>query len=418
VSQQKKNGQDATGATQSSTQELGELSHKQTFGRNEHKWGEGKDKPSEPHERQVAIGPVYKGTIGDTANDPEHTRKYSTQQGPGDLSYVSAFNAKGSAEVGSVVYTPETGKLKVVLLAVKAEGSLLHLQTGVKLDAGKQVGEELKRLLFGPAPAPPFAHAPPAPAPMAARIGDLTAHGVPLAPGPGSPNVFIGGLPAWRVGPDIHLCTAPSGHGAGPVTPGAPTVLINGFPAARATDFVVEPMGGPNPIVMGCPTVFIGIATASPAGGSPGRSELDQLVEWGLDHMSGWVLFEATPQLDVVKLEADVKAGVELDPAQGAGKLEAKASLSAAPLKAEVPLKIRMRIPYTDQFLGVTIRPEVSLLPVNLEAGGGIALKGDGKTPDRTLGVKVGNGIVGAGISVSFDVGPAEPASPEKGAGK
>jgi hypothetical protein len=171
--------------------------------------------------------------------------------------------------------------------------------------------------------------------------------------------------------------------------------------------------------------VFIGIATASPAGGLPGRSELGQLVEWGLDHMSGWVLFEATPQLDVGKFEADVKAGVELDPAQGAGKGEAKASLSVAVLKAEVPLKIRMRIPYTDQFLGVTIKPEVSLLPVNLEAGGGIAPKGDGKTPDRTLGAKLGNGIVGAGISVGFDVGPAKAASPErpptnpaKGAGK
>lgn len=31
----------------------------------------------------------------------------------------------------------------------------------------------------------------------AARIGDLTAHGGPLAPGPPSPNVFIGGQPAW-----------------------------------------------------------------------------------------------------------------------------------------------------------------------------------------------------------------------------
>lgn len=33
----------------------------------------------------------------------------------------------------------------------------------------------------------------------AARVTDLTAHvGTPLAPGPGSPNVLIGFLPAWR----------------------------------------------------------------------------------------------------------------------------------------------------------------------------------------------------------------------------
>jgi uncharacterized Zn-binding protein involved in type VI secretion len=31
----------------------------------------------------------------------------------------------------------------------------------------------------------------------AARIGDATAHGSPLVPGPPSPNVFIGGQQAW-----------------------------------------------------------------------------------------------------------------------------------------------------------------------------------------------------------------------------
>jgi uncharacterized Zn-binding protein involved in type VI secretion len=32
----------------------------------------------------------------------------------------------------------------------------------------------------------------------AARLGDPTMHGTPLAPGPGSPNVMIGMKPAWR----------------------------------------------------------------------------------------------------------------------------------------------------------------------------------------------------------------------------
>src|SRR5262245_1114946 len=32
----------------------------------------------------------------------------------------------------------------------------------------------------------------------AARLSDMTAHGSPLAPGIGSMNVLIGGLPAWR----------------------------------------------------------------------------------------------------------------------------------------------------------------------------------------------------------------------------
>ncbi|MDQ6760622.1 MAG: hypothetical protein M3Z32_12275, partial [Acidobacteriota bacterium] len=36
---------------------------------------------------------------------------------------------------------------------------------------------------------------PPGPA---ARLTDVTIHGSPLVPGTGSPNVLIGGLPAWR----------------------------------------------------------------------------------------------------------------------------------------------------------------------------------------------------------------------------
>lgn len=35
----------------------------------------------------------------------------------------------------------------------------------------------------------------------AARLSDNTAHGAPLAPGPGSPNVLIGNQPAWRAIP-------------------------------------------------------------------------------------------------------------------------------------------------------------------------------------------------------------------------
>jgi uncharacterized Zn-binding protein involved in type VI secretion len=37
--------------------------------------------------------------------------------------------------------------------------------------------------------------------PFAARVGDTTGHGVPLSPGPGSPTVLIGGMPAWRALP-------------------------------------------------------------------------------------------------------------------------------------------------------------------------------------------------------------------------
>ncbi len=102
--------------------------------------------------------------------------------------------------------------------------------------------------------------------PPAARITDSTAHGAPLAPGPGSANVLIGNLPAWRAMIDQHACPAVSISGAdgvGMVMMGSPTVLINNMMACRLGDIVVEipglAMGPADPIVMGEMTVMIGI---------------------------------------------------------------------------------------------------------------------------------------------------------------
>jgi uncharacterized Zn-binding protein involved in type VI secretion len=101
--------------------------------------------------------------------------------------------------------------------------------------------------------------------PPAARVGDPTTHGAPLSPGPGSPNVLIGGMPAWRTMIDQHACPAASISGAdgvGSVMMGSPTVLINMQMACRVGDIVIEKpglaMGPANPIIMGCPTVIIG----------------------------------------------------------------------------------------------------------------------------------------------------------------
>lgn len=94
--------------------------------------------------------------------------------------------------------------------------------------------------------------------PPAARALDQTAHGTPLL-GPGSPNVLIGGMPAWRVGVDFHPCPLWTGvvpHVGGVVTMGSTTVLINGMPAARQGDTIAE-SGPPNTIASGCPSVQI-----------------------------------------------------------------------------------------------------------------------------------------------------------------
>lgn len=94
----------------------------------------------------------------------------------------------------------------------------------------------------------------------AARVGDSTSHGSPLAPGPGCPTVLIGGRPAWRAGSDTHVCPlsdGPKPHVGGVVALGSTSVLIGGLPAARMGDQIVE-AGAPNAIAVGDPTVLIG----------------------------------------------------------------------------------------------------------------------------------------------------------------
>ena len=96
--------------------------------------------------------------------------------------------------------------------------------------------------------------------PPAARMLDQTSHGTPLTPGPGSTNVLIGGMPAWRAAADFHTCplvTVLVPHVGGVVAMGSVTVLINSLPAARVGDMIVE-VGPPNTIVNGCNTVIIG----------------------------------------------------------------------------------------------------------------------------------------------------------------
>src|SRR5580693_8436040 len=113
--------------------------------------------------------------------------------------------------------------------------------------------------------------------PPAARITDITTHGTPLAPGPGSVNVLIGGLPAWRAMMDQHACPMVSisgPDGVGMVMLGSPTVLINGMMACRMGDIVMEipglALGPANPILMGEPTVMIGeVGMGSPTRPAP-----------------------------------------------------------------------------------------------------------------------------------------------------
>lgn len=96
--------------------------------------------------------------------------------------------------------------------------------------------------------------------PPVATVGDQTGHGTPLSPGPGSPNVIIGGKPVWRAIVDSHMCPLISGtvpHVGGMVMNGSASVLINGFPAARMGDTITEATA-PNAIVSGVMNVLVG----------------------------------------------------------------------------------------------------------------------------------------------------------------
>lgn len=62
-------------------------------------------------------------------------------------------------------------------------------------------------------------------------------------------------------GADIHTCATPlpiPPHGPGVVITPSKTVLIANMPAARQGDTILEAVGPPNSITMGCPTVLIG----------------------------------------------------------------------------------------------------------------------------------------------------------------
>lgn len=96
--------------------------------------------------------------------------------------------------------------------------------------------------------------------PAAARAGDLTAHGTPLSPGLGSPNVWIGGQAAWRATVDVHACPqqdGPKPHVGGVVARGSSKVFINRLPAARQGDLIPE-AGPTNSISVGYAKVQIG----------------------------------------------------------------------------------------------------------------------------------------------------------------
>lgn len=346
------------------------------------------DKPGEPegaktsfdvksaYERQFA-----KGALG------------TTQEGKDDKTYASVLSGSASAEALGGSLDTQKLKAKLTVVELKAHGTVAHGQIDL-IDALKHWLSHEEH-----APAPPSGPM----TPMAARLMDLTAHGTPLAPGPGSPNVFIGSMPALRANIDIFACAAPGAapHGAGPAQLGEPTVFINGMPAVRVGDFVAEPTGGPNLIVSGCVTVEIGSPAAPPP--APPKPPDDE---------EPWVIFESVAKADVG--DADAKAEVEADAdlKKGKGGASFKLGASAALAKGELPLKVRLRIPFTSAYLGLGVTAGGTLGSVGAEAGASVKVN----ETDEATGKKqwfAGSAGAGAhaglgGVSMKFSVDVSE----------
>ncbi len=98
----------------------------------------------------------------------------------------------------------------------------------------------------------------------AARLMDPTIHGGMIVAG--MPTVMIGGMPAARIG-DMHVCplvTVLVPHVGGPLILGAFTTLVGGPPQSRQGDMAIC-VGPPDAVMMGCPTVMVGMSPAAGA---------------------------------------------------------------------------------------------------------------------------------------------------------
>jgi uncharacterized Zn-binding protein involved in type VI secretion len=96
----------------------------------------------------------------------------------------------------------------------------------------------------------------------AARLTDPTVHGGMI--NVGCLTVLIGNLPAARIG-DMHVCplvTVIVPHVGGPLVLGSLTVIVGGVPQSRQTDMLIC-VGPPDTVMMGEPTVLVGMAGAA-----------------------------------------------------------------------------------------------------------------------------------------------------------
>jgi hypothetical protein len=122
-----------------------------------------------------------------------------------------------------------------------------------------------------------------------------------------------------------------------------------------------------------------------------------------------WVKFESVVEGDFGEVRVEAELGGELDFSEEKrkGNVEFKGGAFAAVLKGELPLKLRVRIPYTTYYVGLGVTVEGSLGSAGAEAGFGTKVN-DGKTFFALDGgAKAGVGIGGVGVKVALDISGA-----------
>lgn len=115
-------------------------------------------------------------------------------------------------------------------------------------------------------------------------------------------------------------------------------------------------------------------------------------------------MFESVARVDVGAAEAEAQLYAEADLKERKAVGELQAGGMAALLKGEIPLKVRLRIPSTDYYLGLGVTFEGSLLSAGAEAGVGFRVNDGPKFFDGTAGAKVGAGLGGVGVKFGIDI--------------
>lgn len=109
---------------------------------------------------------------------------------------------------------------------------------------------------------------------FAARVTDMTAHPLPgpLTPGPGSPNVFIGYLPAWRGLPAAAVAGLQAAKQAADTAVAAAeaaTLAAAGTPGAPAAYAAEQTTKTATAASLGSMISSLAAASATPSGGTP-----------------------------------------------------------------------------------------------------------------------------------------------------